>query len=154
VQAEVYEKDLGRIRVRQAALISVDTYPDKKFSGDVTYIGDILDPKTRTTKVRCELANPGVQLKLDMFAKVALPTTFARQALAVPVAAIQQIERENVVFVRTEDTRFEARKVQVGRTVNGMTEISGGLRPGDPVVAAGAFHLKAMASGGELGEQE
>src|SRR5215831_14022136 len=53
VQAEVYEKDLGRIRVGQVAFISVDTYPDRQFSGKVTYISDFLDPQTRTAKVRC-----------------------------------------------------------------------------------------------------
>ena len=154
VQAEVYEKDLARIRVGQPAFISVDTYADEKFTGNVAYIGDILDPKTRTAKVRCEVANPGVRLKLDMFAKVALPTTFSRRAIAVPVGAIQQIEKENVVFLKTGDTTFEPRKVQIGRTVNQITEITAGLQPGDQVVSVGAFHLKAMMSGNELGEKE
>ena len=154
VQAEVFEKDLARVRVGQEALIAVDTYPDRKFRGNVTYIADILDPKTRTTKVRCEVANPGIDLKLDMFAKVALPTTFSRQALAVPAAAIQQVEKDNVVFLKLGDTKFEMRKVQIGRTVNEMTEITDGLRAGDPVVAVGAFHLKAMLSSGELAEKE
>lgn len=153
VQAEVYEKDLARIRVGQTAFISVDTYPDQKFTGDVTYIGDILDPKTRTTKVRCEVANPGTKLKLDMFAKVSLPTTFSRRTLAIPAAAIQQLEKENIVFVRTGPTNFEERKVQLGRTVNQLTEITAGLKPGDPVVSNGAFHLKAMMLGGELSEE-
>jgi cobalt-zinc-cadmium efflux system membrane fusion protein len=154
VQAEVFEKDLARIRVGQPAFISVDTYPDQKFTGNVTYIGDILDPKTRTTKVRCEVANPGVRLKLDMFAKVALPTTFSRHSLAVPVAAIQQLEKQNVVFIKTGATKFEMRKVQIGRTVNQITEITAGLHPGEQVVSMGAFHLKAMMLGSELGEKE
>jgi membrane fusion protein, heavy metal efflux system len=154
VQAEVYEKDLARIRVGQPAFIAVDTYPDQKFIGNVGYIGDILDPKTRTAKVRCEVDNPGARLKLDMFAKVALPTTFSRKALAVPAGAIQQIEKDNVVFIKTGDTKFELRKVQVGRTINQIAEITAGLRPGEQVVSAGAFHLKAMMLGGELGEKE
>ena len=55
VQAEVYEKDLGRIQVGQSAIIHVDTYPDEPFAGKVTYISDVLDPQTRTAKVRCEV---------------------------------------------------------------------------------------------------
>ena len=84
VQAEVYEKDLGRIQVGQPAIIHVDTYPGEAFAGQVTYISDALDPQTRTAKVRCEVANGSVRLKLDMFATVQLPTTFSRRAIAVP----------------------------------------------------------------------
>ncbi len=67
VQAEVYEKDLGRIRTGQTALISVDTYPEEKFSGNVAHISDTLDPKTRTAQVRCVVPNKDRRLKLDMF---------------------------------------------------------------------------------------
>ena len=95
VQAEVYEKDLGRLQVGQSAIIHVDTYPDEPFAGKVTYISDALDPQTRTAKVRCEVANDGVRLKLDMFATVQLPTTFSRQAIAVPVGAIQQLDDQD-----------------------------------------------------------
>jgi multidrug efflux pump subunit AcrA (membrane-fusion protein) len=62
--------------------------------------------------------------------------------------------KDNIVFIKTGDTTFEMRKVQVGRTVNQITEITAGLRPGEHVVSAGSFHLKAMVQGGELGEKE
>jgi cobalt-zinc-cadmium efflux system membrane fusion protein len=90
VQAEVYEKDLGRIRSGQQADVTVDTYPDKPFPANVTYISDVLDPQTRTAKVRCEVDNPDTRLKLDMFANVALPTTSKLDAIAVPEGALQQ----------------------------------------------------------------
>ena len=78
VQAEVYEKDLGRIRSGQSAFIVVDTYPDRTFEGKVAYISDVLDPQTRTARVRCEVANPQMQLKTDMFANVELPTKLTK----------------------------------------------------------------------------
>jgi len=109
VQAEVYEKDLGRIQLGQSAMIHVDTYPDEPFAGKVTYISDVLDPQTRTAKIRCEVPNSKVLLKLDMFAIVQLPTTFSRQTLAVPVGAIQQLDGKTVVFVRRGATQFETR---------------------------------------------
>ncbi len=153
VQAEVYEKDLGRIQVGQSAIIHVDTYPDETFAGKVTYISDALDPQTRTAKVRCEVSNDRVRLKLDMFATVQLPTTFRRMAVAVPVGAIQQLEAKTVVFVQRGAAQFEAREITMGKNVNGQVEVLAGLREGEPVVTVGAFHLKSIIAGKDLGEE-
>jgi cobalt-zinc-cadmium efflux system membrane fusion protein len=152
VQAEVYEKDLGRIRLGQNAAIRVDTYPDETFSGRVAYISDALDPQTRTARVRCEVANKDMRLKTDMFANIELPTRFSKSALAVPLSAIQDVESKNVIFVQVGPTKFESREVEKGVTVNGMTEIIHGLSPGEQVVTQGAFHLKSILASGELGE--
>lgn len=152
VQAEVYEKDLGRVRVGQPAFIRVDTYPNMRFSGKVTYISDILDPQTRTARVRCEVPNPGTTLKLDMFATVELPTTFSRTAVNVPTSAIQQLEGKNVVFIRQKPTVFEVRGVALGNQIREQVEVLSGLKEGEPVVTQGAFHLKSVLAGKELGE--
>ena len=152
VQAEVYEKDLGRIRIGQSAFITVDTYPNQSFEGKVAYISDVLDPQTRTARVRCEVANHDLRLKTDMFANIELPTKFSKQAIAVPSGALQEVEGKNVVFIRHSQTQFEKREVEKGVTVNNQTEIVGGLKPGESVVMQGAFHLKSILAGGELGE--
>jgi membrane fusion protein, heavy metal efflux system len=153
VQAEVYEKDLGRIRIKQDASISLDTYPNEIFAGRVTYISDVLDPQTRTARVRCEVDNHDLRLKTDMFATVQLPTKFSKQAVTVPSSALQQVEGRNVVFVRQSATQFQKREVEKGITVNNLTEIVGGLKPGEPVVIQGSFHLKSILASGELGEE-
>jgi len=153
VQAEVYEKDLGRIRIGRSASIKVDTYPDREFLGRVSYIGDILDPQTRTVRVRCDVANPDSSLKLDMFATVLLPTTFNKDALAVPAEALQLIQGRNVAFVKTGPTMFERKNVVIGRTVQGVAEVVSGLMPGEQVVTKGAFHLKSMVLGEEIGKE-
>jgi len=152
VQAEVYEKDLGRIRVGQSAFITVDTYPNEFFEGKVTYISGVLDPQTRTARVRCEVVNRNMRLKTDMFANIQLPTKFSKQAIAVPTSALQEVEGKNVVFIRRSQTQFEKRQVRKGVTVNNQTEIVSGLKSGEPVVAQGAFHLRSILAGGELGE--
>ena len=152
VQAEVYEKDLGRIRLGRDAAIRVDTYPGETFSGRVAYISDALDPQTRTARVRCEVENREMRLKTDMFANIELPTKFSKQALAVPSTALQDVEGKNVVFVQHSPTKFEARQVEKGVTINGQTEIVGGLSAGEKVVVQGAFHLKSILAGGQLGE--
>jgi cobalt-zinc-cadmium efflux system membrane fusion protein len=154
VQAEVYEKDLGRIQSGQAASISVDTYPDREFLGKVSYISDLLDPQTRTARVRCDVANPDGLLKLDMFTTVRLPTKFRKEGMAIPTDAIQQISGKDIVFVRTGPTTFEQKAIRVGKTVQGMAEILSGLQAGDAVVTQGAFHLKSIALGAEIGEEK
>lgn len=153
VQAEVYEKDLGRLRVGQAAFITVDTYPSQQFTGQVTYISDFLDPRTRTARVRCEVPNRDMRLKLDMYANVNLPTRFSRRTLAVPGGAVQEVGDKTVVFVRKTATQFEPRWVSAGNTVRDLVEITHGLAEGEPVVKAGAFHLKSILVGKDLGEE-
>jgi cobalt-zinc-cadmium efflux system membrane fusion protein len=152
VQAEVYEKDLGRIQIGQNAIIQVDTYPDVRFTGKVTYISDVLDSQTRSARVRSEVPNPGVLLKVDMFARVQVPTKLNRMAIAIPLAALQQVKGRDVVFVRAGETKFEARAVRVGNTVGPAVEVISGINEGERVVTEGAFHLKSIMVGKELGE--
>lgn len=153
VQAEVYEKDIGRLRVGQTALITVDTYPDETFSGKVRYISDFLDPRTRTARVRCDVPNGDIRLKLDMYANVSLPTTFSRKTLAVQAGAIQEVGDKTLVFIRKTSTEFEPRWITAGNTVRDLVEITNGLKEGEPVVKVGAFHLKSILVGKDLGEE-
>lgn len=154
VQAEVYEKDLGRIRVGQSAYITVDTYPDRPFEGRVAYISDVIDPQTRTARVRCDVANPELRLKTDMFANVELPTDFRKRAIAVPTSALQEVDGKNVVFIRRGPTQFEKREVGEGTAVGDLTEIVSGLSVGEPVVTQGAFHLKSILATGSMGDND
>ena len=152
VQAEVYEKDLGLIRMGQPAGISVDTYPEETFSGKVAYISDTLDPKTRTAKVRCVVPNHDWRLKVDMFVSVDVPTTFSRKVLAAPTAAIQQMAGKNIVFVRESEQKFQVREVRLGKAVDGQTEIVAGLAENELIVIQGAYHLKSVLMSRQLGE--
>ena len=154
VQAEVYEKDLGQIRTGQMASVRVDTYSDRQFTGKVTYIGDILDPKTRTVKVRCEVPNAQALLKLDMFAMVGLPTVSGRQDLAIAESAIQQLNGKPIVFVRRSEETFEARPVVLGLKARGLVEIVSGVSQGELVATQGAFHLKSVLLENEIQEVE
>jgi cobalt-zinc-cadmium efflux system membrane fusion protein len=153
VQAEVYEKDLGRLRVGQMAFIIVDTYPNEQFAGRVSYVSDFLDPQTRTARVRCEVPNSAMRLKLNMFANVNLPTISSHRALAVPIGAIQEVGDKTVVFVRKTPTQFEPRSISAGNTVRDLVEIRRGLTAGENVVITGAFHLKSILVGKDLGEE-
>ena len=154
VVAQVYEKDLGRVHVGQPASITVDSYPGQRFTGRVASISDLIDPPTRTASVRCQVANPGAPLKLDMLASVQFPTSTKRAALSVPADAIQTIDEKPVVFVRTSSSKFSVRRVETGSSSDGRVEITRGIKEGDPVVSKGAFAVKSVLLGKELKEEK
>lgn len=142
VEGQVFERDLGKVRIGQPARITVDAYPNETFAGRVTAIRDILDPQTRTLGVRCEVDNRSGRLKLGMFATLTIPTSESHMALSVPADAVQNINRRQVVFVRQDSLHFEAREVQVSGQ-GPEVEILAGLKDGEPVVTKGAFQLKS-----------
>lgn len=154
VQAQVYEKDLGQVRVGQTASIAIDSYPGEHLAGSVVSISDLIDPQTRTAAVRCRVANPSVRLKLDMLATVDLPTLIKRAVVSVPADAIQNIDGKPVVFVRMSPARFSVRQVETGASGDGRVEIIHGLKDGEPVVSKGAFAVKSVFLGKELQEEK
>ncbi|HWB84446.1 MAG TPA: efflux RND transporter periplasmic adaptor subunit [Bryobacteraceae bacterium] len=154
VVAQVYEKDLGEVRVGQSASITVDSYPGQRFTGRVASISDLIDPQTRTAAVRCQVANPGARLKLDMLASVQFSTSTKRAALAVSADAVQTIDEKPVVFVRTSASRFSVRHVETGSSSGVRVEITRGLKEGDLVVSKGAFAVKSVLLGKELKEEK
>ena len=142
VLADVYERDLAKIKSDTDVNIRVESYPDRVFVGRLTYIADTIDPQSRTVKVRCVVPNRDGALKLDMFAKVSVPTTDSHKTLLVPAAAIQQIEGQSVVFVRQSPSRFERRLVELGVSAGDVVEIKSGMREGETVASTGSFYLK------------
>lgn len=153
VLADVYEKDLSKIRRDGDVSITVDSYPDRTFTGRITHVSDLIDPATRTAKVRCVVENRDGALKLDMFAKVTLTSGDARQALVVPSDAIQQIDNESVVFVQETPTRFARRVVQTGIRAGDLVEILGGVEDGVVVVGKGSFYLKTALLRERIGNE-
>jgi cobalt-zinc-cadmium efflux system membrane fusion protein len=154
VQAQVYEKDLGSVRVGQSASIVTDSYPGQQFLGRVVSVGDLIDAQTRTVAVRCQVANPNARLKLDMLAMIQFPTSLRRATLSVPADAVQTIENKTIVFAQASATHFDARPVETGVTSEGRTEIVRGLKEGEQVVSRGAFAVKSVLLAKELGEKE
>jgi len=154
VLADVYEEDLGRVRTDSEAVVRTRAYADRVFTGTVTYISDVIEPSTRTARVRVVVDNTDGALKQDMFVTVSIPSVEAREAVAVPVAAVQQIDGQPVVFARTAPTTFERRDVQVGVTAADRVEILAGLQLGERIVTNGSFHLKAALLQDRIGGEE
>ena len=153
IQADVYEKDLGKVRAPVDVAIKADAYPDRVFTGRLTYVSDVIDPATRTAKVRCVVANPDDALKLDMFVKVAIPTNDRRSAVVVPVLAVQRVDEQHIVFVKQSATRFERRIVQTGTVVGDFVELTSGVKAGEAIVGAGSFYLKTALLRERIGDE-
>ena len=153
VLADVYEKDLSKIQRDGNVSISVDAYPGRTFTGRVTYVSDLIDPATRSAKVRCVVDNRDGALKLDMFAKVTLASADERQALVVPADAIQQVDNQSVIFVQQTPTRFERRDVQVGLRAGDLVEIVSGATEGQTVAGKGSFYLKTALLRERIGDE-
>ncbi|MFH1765276.1 MAG: efflux RND transporter periplasmic adaptor subunit, partial [Gemmatimonadota bacterium] len=143
VEADVYEKDIARIRNGQKVVVSVPAYAGDSFRGVITYVGDVLDPDTRTITVRTEVDNTDSKLKPGMFAALAIELSQNGTALVVPSEAVLDDEGEYLVFIRLDGNRFEPRHVTVGTRENGFIEVTGGLEAGEQVVTNGNFQLKS-----------
>ena len=155
VIGDVYQKDIAVVRRGQPAQITTESYPGETFTGRITYVSDMLDPQTRTAKVRCEVPNRDGRLKLQMFVTIAIPTAAVRaDTLVVPTTAVQQIDDDMAVFVQTGADTFEKRVIQVGAGAGGWVPVLAGLKTGERVVTEGAFMLKSKLKAATLGEGE
>ena len=140
VEADVYESELAAVRVGDAATVTVEAYPGERFTGRAIYIYPYLDDKTRTNKVRFQLANRAGRLKPGMYADVEL-TSRGRSGLVVPTNAVLDSGTEQVVFVAQGEGLFQPHKVTIGRRLGDATEILEGLKEGDQVATGAAFFL-------------
>jgi cobalt-zinc-cadmium efflux system membrane fusion protein len=154
VLGDVYEKDLGRIPNRGDCLVTVSSYPNERFRGQITYLSDFLDPNSRTAKLRCVVPNKDGRLKLEMFADVLIPTRSAAVAAVVPSAAVQDIDGKPVVFVQRDATHFEKREVTLGERGEQEAQILSGVRPSEKVVTAGSFYLKSALMREQIGGED
>jgi cobalt-zinc-cadmium efflux system membrane fusion protein len=138
------EADLPHVARGREVRITTSIYPGRVWKGTVDHVGDIVDEKTRTVKVRVVVRNDGRLLKPNMYIQGELPDAMsARDVLTLPQEAIQTIGGEPVVFVREGPDRFVARPVEVGDRVGARRAVLRGLSGSELVVVAGAFNLKA-----------
>ena len=125
----------------------VPAFPDETFESDVQSVGGALDPATRTVTIRALVKNAGGRLRPGMFATAWIELGASREALLVPEEAVQLLDEKPVVFVAHPDDNggaaFQRRDVEVSKGAGPGSHILSGLKPGETVVVAGAFAVKA-----------
>jgi membrane fusion protein, heavy metal efflux system len=141
--AEIDETALPHVQTGQPVEVRVAAYPTERFAGTISWVADMVNPKTRRVTVRCAVPNASGRLKPDMYATVALGASAEHQVVVVPAEAIQDIGGKPAIFVETATGRFVRRDVAVGAERDGRIQILSGVAAGERVVVAGAFLLKS-----------
>jgi membrane fusion protein, heavy metal efflux system len=142
---------LAKVRVGANAKVSVPAYPGETFSGRVDHLGAVLSKESRTVAARIVVPNADGRLKPEMFATATIEVAGdKRELLSLPDAAIVLMQGQPTVFVY-EQGAYEMRPIEPGERSGGRTVIKNGLKPGEQVVTAGAYALKARKLKSQLG---
>lgn len=138
--ADVYEAEIGRVRVGQRAVLELPARPGERFAGRVTFVSPALSAGSRTLQARIELRNPGLKLRPGMYGDVTLDLG-AQTAVAVPADALVDTGEVQYVFVSRGSGRFEPRRVHAGWRGGGRVAVLDGLAEGERVVTTANFLL-------------
>jgi Cu(I)/Ag(I) efflux system membrane fusion protein len=145
ILADVYESDLATVELGMAAEVTLPYQPGRTWRGNVAFVDPIVDPGTRTVKVRIEVANGDYALKPDMFADVVLRRELG-DALFVPESAVLKPGGRQIVFLDLGDGRLAPREIETGARVEGGYAVLSGLAEGDKVVTSANFLIDSESS--------
>jgi RND family efflux transporter MFP subunit len=138
VLAEVFQNDLGRIKIGDRASLTVDSYPGRTFEGRVNFIYPQVDMTTRTTRARLVFSNPGLTLTPGMFVNVTLKVAMGKQ-LVIPATGVLQSGTRQIVFVSRGDGYIEPREVQLGSRAGDDFIVLKGVKTGEEIVTSANF---------------
>lgn len=144
VMADVFEYEVGRVRVGLPARLRVSAYPNETFAGKVQFVYPTLDPDRRMLPVRLEFRNPRLRLKPGFYGTVVLDLP-AHDGLAIPAEAVVNTGTLTYVYVARPNHTYAPRRVKLGARAESRVQVLEGLAAGEPVVTAGTFALDAEA---------
>lgn len=153
-----YEKDLALLHEGLPVTLRTEAYPQETFQGRVDFLGSVVDPQTRSVRVRATVKNRSGKLRPGLFVTAQLdvpkPQAESHPIVAVPQAAIQTLDGKTQVFVEVSPGLFARHQVEVGHSFEGFTEILAGIKPGDAVVNEGSFVLKSEFAKATLKDED
>ena len=144
VVADVYERDLALVKEGQFAKVKVEAYPDRDFPATVASIGDVVDPASRTIKLRAWVNNRDHKLKPEMFARLLLQVGDATRILAVPKEAVLEVDGKQFVYLVEDSNRYVKQEVKAANFTTDQMRILEGLMPGQRIVIKGAVLIKGQ----------
>ena len=148
VIGDLYEKDFASVTVGSPATVAIPARPKTPLNGRIAYIDPRVDGATRTAKVRVEVPNRDLELRLGMYVTVDFQTASGERSVVVPREAVQAIGERSVVYVPVagDEGRFAERPVKLGSAVGDSVQVLEGVRAGDRVVTTGSFFLRGEAA--------
>jgi cobalt-zinc-cadmium efflux system membrane fusion protein len=150
--ASVDASTLSKLRLGQTAMVTLPDVPEATYAAKITNLGQEFDPVTRLMQVRIEIRNPDSRLRPEMLASAEFTTGDGIPTVLVPQEAIQQVNGEDVVFVRMGSDRFRVQTVQMGENMHGKARILQGLKPGEQVITHGSFIAKSQLLKSSIGD--
>ncbi len=132
VIASVYESDINKIKIGDNVIVNTLSAPDKNYEGRIDKIYDVLDPASRTMKVRISMSNPKNELKPEMFATIIVKGKSEGRMLSIPSKAVVLDDSKQYVVVK-KDKQLMIKPIQVLKRIGDKSFISG-LNEGDNVV--------------------
>ncbi|MDR3141984.1 MAG: efflux RND transporter periplasmic adaptor subunit [Tannerellaceae bacterium] len=150
IMFDAYESDLPFLNVGDKLEYTLRALPGKTFAGSISFINPIVDPVTRTVKVRVETANPGSRVKPDLYAGAIVRSPLKQYAgqLVIPKSAVLWTGKRSIVYVKqphTETPAFRLRQIELGPSLEDSCVIVSGIEEGDEIVTNGAFTVDASA---------
>ncbi|MDE3152147.1 MAG: efflux RND transporter periplasmic adaptor subunit [Gemmatimonadota bacterium] len=146
VQGEVFERDLPAVHLGQTVNATFEALPGVVRTGCITFIDPVINPDTRTARVRVVLANGDMTLKPGMYATLTASAREAAHTLSVPRNAVLSTGERNLVFLKRPDGMLEPREVTIGMAGDDRVAVLGGLAMGDTVVASATFLVDAESN--------
>jgi cobalt-zinc-cadmium efflux system membrane fusion protein len=142
ILGDVFERDLSTVRAAQSVEVNLPAYPGETLRGTISNISDVIDPTSRTLKVRVVLPNRQHRLKPEMFANLSIARTTAPE-FVLPTTAVVHEGSSSYVFIQTAPGKYEQRQVATGALRGKTVVVTSGLKDGDQVVTTGAALLRA-----------
>ncbi|NLS13840.1 efflux RND transporter periplasmic adaptor subunit [Vibrio sp. SM6] len=146
VDAEVFERQSHWIKQGSQASMTLDALPGGEWNGEVDYVYPILDPSTRTLRVRLRFTNPHGELKPNMFANVALKPVSSDEVLTIPRSSVIRSGGMTRVVLAEGDGKYRSARIEVGREAANKIEVLQGLSAGDRIVTSAHFMLDSESS--------
>jgi hypothetical protein len=138
VYAQLFQSDIGRVKMGDPASVTVDSYPGRTFPARVSFIWPEVDQATRTARVRLEISNPEMKLSLGMFVNVLLDSPMGRQ-LVIPATGVYQSGARQIAFVDHGDGYFETRDIETGARAGDNIIVLNGLEAGERIATSANF---------------
>jgi cobalt-zinc-cadmium efflux system membrane fusion protein len=143
VLADVYESDLSKIKLGDEVEVTTIAYEGKVFKGTIGQVGNLLDPQTKTMKIRIVMDNPDGLLKPEMFAVVKVHIANPGKQVAIPSSAVLFDNNLFYVMVRKDRNTFEKRQVVLGPILGKSTYIKDGVKQGEIFVTEGSLLVES-----------
>jgi cobalt-zinc-cadmium efflux system membrane fusion protein len=143
VEAAVFADDVARVEAARSATLHAEAYESERFDATLFNLGQIVDEQTRTVKVIFEVKNDAGRLRPGQFVDVSIGAGGKQDVLAVPDAAVVEVEGRRLVYVHAAPEEFVAREVVLGAREDGWWAVKRGLSVGERVVTVGTYQLRS-----------